>query len=93
MPDPNATDVEMPDKGRPPRYPWADWFRRKVFFIERGIDYFTPQSSMAQLLRDKASALGKGISLDDRGDGFMVTVSPHPGRRGRPRASGKGGSQ
>jgi hypothetical protein len=59
-------------------YNWEKWFARRRFTLRRGADYDCSHSSMAQQIRNAASARGLGVRLveGDRGITVLVTGGP-----------------
>ena len=59
-------------------YDWRKWFSQPRCTIRRGIDYDTPQDSMAQQIRNAASTRGMKVSLislpktEELDDGFII---------------------
>ena len=60
------------------KYPWEEWFAEGVFTLTRGLHYDCSQSTMAQTVRNNASARGLRVRLVDTGVGIVVHVT---GRR------------
>lgn len=55
-------------------YPWAEWFGRGRFRLRRGRDYDCSTVSMAGQIRDRASADGLSVSIEEIDDGLVVEV-------------------
>lgn len=56
------------------KYPWEDWFSKRVAVLVRGVDYHCSQSTMAQTVRNNASAKGLRVRLHDTGTKIVVEV-------------------
>ena len=61
-------------RGRKRLYDWGRWFTRERFTLRRGADFACEPASMAQQLRNAASA--RGLWLVVTVDGNEVRVSP-----------------
>lgn len=61
------------------KYPWKKWMSGGVTAITRGIDYHCSQSTMVQMIRNKASLLGLKLSIHDTGAQIYFSVV---GKRG-----------
>lgn len=61
-------------RARGKNYPWQQWFKRRRFVLRRGEDYFCPQGSMAQQIRNAASRLDLLITLIEEDESFTVFV-------------------
>lgn len=59
--------------GAKAKYPWYAWFERPRVEIVRGVDYTCSQSSMAQTIRNNASMRKLRVSIQDTGNGFIIT--------------------
>lgn len=46
-------------------YPWSEWFGRRRFFLQRGLDYHCSSIAMAQQVRNEAVKRGISIVIDD----------------------------
>lgn len=60
--------------GRPRKYPWEKWFGDGFAVLMRGVDYQCSQSTMAQTVRNNASARGLKVSIEDTGTDIILTV-------------------
>lgn len=56
------------------KYHWEEWFAQKRVVLTRGEHYQCSQSSMAQIIRNSASAHGLRVTLEDTGTGIVVEV-------------------
>lgn len=57
------------------KYDWEGLFARSRTELHRGADYTTSQSSMAQVIRNNASARGVRVRLTDKGVSIVVEVT------------------
>jgi hypothetical protein len=65
--------------GRPRSYDWERWFRRLRVTLVRGRHYHCSHSSFAQQIRNAAFARHLSVSVEDKGDRFVVRVlEPQP---------------
>lgn len=60
--------------GRKRQYDWPRWFSRRRFTLTGGIDYQCSTKSMAQQVRNAASARGILVSIVESPGGLTVVV-------------------
>src|SRR5579859_256308 len=56
------------------KYPWEEWFGKPRTVLVRGVHYHCSQSTMAQTIRNNASARGLRVRLHDAGTEIVVEV-------------------
>lgn len=63
-------------RGRPPIYPWEDWFSRRRFVVTRGKDFTCRSDTMIQYIRNMAGPrfFAMSIALLPAEDGSRITV-------------------
>lgn len=57
------------------KYPWEEWFDQSCFVLVRGVHYHCSQVSMAQMVRNRASAKGLRLRITDNGSSLTVEVT------------------
>ena len=57
------------------KYPWEKWFGLKCVTLLRGVHYHCSQSTMAQTVRNNASARGLCVRIVDTGTEIIVEVT------------------
>lgn len=55
-------------------YPWEQWFGRPRTVLVRGRHYHCSQSTMVQMVRNRASRCGMRVRVGDIGDSVIVEV-------------------
>lgn len=66
--------IEKRVRGRPPIYPWDQWFSRRRIILRRGEDYSCSQSAICQQVRSAASSRGLRVSVADRGEEVEIVI-------------------
>ena len=61
------------------KYHWDEWLGKAKTIIRQGLDYQCSQSTMAQTIRNAASARGIRVKLTDTGCGFEIEVRKKAG--------------
>lgn len=56
------------------KYAWESWFGNPRTVIRRGVDYHCSQSTMAQTVRNNASARGIRVKVVDTGNELEIRV-------------------
>lgn len=64
--------------GRPQRYPWDKWMKRKKLTLVKGIDYQCQTHGMIQQLRTKATKLGLFVSVSVKEDCIEASFREEP---------------
>lgn len=54
------------------KYPWEEWFGQRRIVLLRGVHYRCSQSTMAQSIRNNASARGVKVRLRDTGTEIVI---------------------
>lgn len=54
------------------KYQWEEWFGRRRTVLVRGVHYHCSQSTMAQTVRNNASARGLHVRLLDTGTSLVI---------------------
>lgn len=62
------------------KYAWEEWFARKRTVLLRGVHYKCSQSTMTQMVRNRASLHGVRISLKDTGTEVIIDVIGREGQ-------------
>lgn len=55
-------------------YDWDGWFERRTFRLTADLDYDCGTVSMAQQVRNAATARGLRVRVVERPDGLTITV-------------------
>ena len=55
-------------------YPWKKWLAAGRVVLRRGRDFDCSIISMAQAVRNKVSALGLGVSIEETSSGLLVEI-------------------
>jgi hypothetical protein len=61
-------------------YDWAGWFAKKQFVLQRGLDYWCPQSGMAGQIRNAAVKYGVKVSIRESLNGSVLIVTVTEGK-------------
>ena len=64
--------------GRPPEYPWADWFDGQIRVLTKGEDFHTTLHSMEVFIRRTAALKGFKVSLSLDPEAETITLVPKP---------------
>lgn len=56
------------------KYPWKDWFKHPITVLLYGVHYDCSQSTMAQTVRNNASARGLSVRIVDTGTSIIVNI-------------------
>lgn len=56
------------------KYPWEEWFSNKITVLVRGEDYDCSQSTMIQMIRNKASQVGLKLKVVDTDTEIVIVV-------------------
>lgn len=60
--------------GRPPRYDWDGWFKKRSFTLKAGTHYDVSQQTMKTMIRNAAAKRGLAYDVRDNGNSITVTV-------------------
>jgi len=75
----------MKSRGRPPKYPWDEWFKKPSFTLRPRQHYSGSASHMSQQVRNAASVRRISVSLEEKAGTIRVTV--HHSTKGKPHAN------
>lgn len=56
------------------KYPWEEWFGSKITVLVRGEDYDCSQSTMVQIIRNRASLEGIKVKIIDTDTEIIIVV-------------------
>lgn len=60
------------------KYPWEQWFGRRLTVLKRGVDYDISQGMMYQTIRNNASQRMVRVRVRETVDGMTIEVLGEP---------------
>lgn len=60
------------------KYPWEQWFGRRLTVLKRGVDYDISQGMMYQTIRNNASQRMVRVRVRETVDGMIIEVLGEP---------------